>query len=203
MRWPKPIGSGITGSPCPARRPSRSIGLRHGGIGFARGKATEMQNLPVKTASSRLPENTPMARVEAWLTKLGILCAGRMPVEDAKAKIMAYAPGLAPWSPLVFTRESVYWCAKQVKWFPSFGEVHDLLARFNAEIVEPRQRRMPLPAPKREPPTPEQIARVNAAIAAAGLGVRADRPAPPPGSTHSAETTVPVGSPTPAAETLP
>jgi len=117
-----------------------------------------------------------------------------MPADEARTKIHAYAPGLAGWRATVFTRESAYWIAKHLTWFPSFGELDKLLHDFNAEVLIPRLPKPPyLSAPIHEPPTPEQIARVKvvadktrAALLATSERLSMNRPVRGTGSTSDA-----------------
>lgn len=82
-----------------------------------------------------------MARTDAarkWLIALGVLSAGSMPPAEAKAKIDAYSPMLAEeFSDWCFTPSSLAFCAKQFKFFPSFGELAAKLTEWRKDNTPP------------------------------------------------------------------
>lgn len=98
-----------------------------------------------------------------------------------------------------------YLCTKT--FWPKVAELRELALQLAAPRYRALNRLRMLDraavAKPRRPPTQEQVARVDAALRAAGFGLRMDRPAPPPGSTGNAESRGPVVSPTPEPETLP
>lgn len=64
--------------------------------------------------------------IEKWLIHLGVLCAGQISTEDAKAKVMAYAELMdAPAS--VLNKRTLADAGRAFKWFPSFAEVSEFL----------------------------------------------------------------------------
>lgn len=62
-----------------------------------------------------------------WLLTLGLLTAGKMPVDEAKARVAAYASLLDDYPDEVFSRQNLKLAAGTFKWFPSFAELTDLL----------------------------------------------------------------------------
>jgi hypothetical protein len=66
-----------------------------------------------------------------WLSSLGVLVAGSMPIADAKERIGTYCPLLeGEFSPEVFNRRSLAFVAQRQKFFPSFHEVCTLLTEW-------------------------------------------------------------------------
>lgn len=68
-----------------------------------------------------------------WLATLGVLCAGNMTADDAKTKIAAYKGLLHPCRG-VLTQETLDKAGRTFKWFPTYGEVAELLASEEREI---------------------------------------------------------------------
>lgn len=64
--------------------------------------------------------------IEKWLVHLGVLCAGQISVEDAKAKVIAYAE-LMDYPAGVLNRRTLADAGRAFKWFPSFAEVSSFL----------------------------------------------------------------------------
>ncbi len=75
-----------------------------------------------------------------WLSGLGILIAGNMPLDDVKAKVAAYAAGLSHPS-VCFTDETRFAAARRFKWWPSFSELAQFLDGEAAPLRE-RLRRL-------------------------------------------------------------
>lgn len=73
-------------------------------------------------------------KVRDWLKALGALCAGSLALEEAEARIAAFAPLLsrafAGWA---FCDASLEAVARGCRWFPAYGELCDLLAAWCAE----------------------------------------------------------------------
>ena len=93
----------------------------------------------------------PVGEVRKWLTGLGTLSAGQMSLEDARAKIGAYAALLdAP--VFVLTTENLKEAGKKFTWFPSFGEVAAFLDGKTAELRRTKSR---LAALANAAPTPK------------------------------------------------
>lgn len=72
-----------------------------------------------------------------WLTRLGVLVAGQMPVADAKLRVRAYAIDL-DFPALCFTDQTRVAAAKRFTWFPSFAE----LSAFFEEYARPQRTRL-------------------------------------------------------------
>lgn len=79
----------------------------------------------------------PRMLVAHWLTQLGILVAGNMPVADAKAKVAGYVADL-DFPALCFTDATRAAAAREFKWFPSFAE----LSEFLEKIAKPHRARL-------------------------------------------------------------
>lgn len=92
--------------------------------------------------------------VRTWLKALGALCAGSMPVAEAEARIAAYAPMLAGrFDALAFCPASLEFVAGESKFWPSYGEVADRLARW---WHDNRPVHAALPAPESSMLTPAE-----------------------------------------------
>lgn len=104
-----------------------------------------------------------------WLQALGTLTAGSMPVAEAQAKLGAYIPMLAQRFPdQAFTARSLEDVASKCKFFPSYAEICEHLGAWWKENRPVSQRFPQLAAPSPEPkkpPTPEEIAYVEARVA--------------------------------------
>jgi hypothetical protein len=74
-----------------------------------------------------------------WLMALGVLVAGQMTTNDAKAKIGAYAP-LLDHPACCFTRATLEEAGRQFKFFPAFAEIAAFLDEQRAPLVLMRGR---------------------------------------------------------------
>jgi len=120
--------------------------------------------------------------IAKWLASLGVICAGNMKVEDAQVKIAAYVTVLlGEFEAGCFTEGSLKRVYPKFQFgFPKGPELHAALKqeqrRLHVEqnrlrqLVDGVDRRR---SPERVPPTPEQQARVEAAIREAGLSISA------------------------------
>lgn len=114
-----------------------------------------------------------------WLATLGVLCAGNMTADDAKTKIAAYRGLLHPVKG-VLTQATLDKAGRTFKWFPTYGEIADLLAgeerELRNQLARAKQIRDWKPAEvKREehrPVTPEEV---DAILAKHGWRKREDR----------------------------
>ena len=77
----------------------------------------------------------PVSQIDfaKWLASLGILCAGNMTADDAKAKIGAYKTLMHP-PRGVLTQESLDKAGRTFKWFPTYGEVAEFLDAEEREL---------------------------------------------------------------------
>jgi len=74
-----------------------------------------------------------------WLVKLGVLSAARMSAEEAQTKIEVFAPLLASrFSSSMLTDHSLGFVAAQCKFFPTYGELCQLLYDYQRENAPPR-----------------------------------------------------------------
>ncbi len=109
-----------------------------------------------------------------WLVSLGALCAGRMPLQEAEARVSLYADMLDH-PEGCFTRGTLQTIGAQFTWFPSFAEIKGALDAERIRLGKEHARLQRLLAPQaimegpRPPPTPEQIERVDKALREAGL----------------------------------
>lgn len=109
--------------------------------------------------------------ISQWLMDLGTLCAANMTVDDARLRIAAYESMMAgEFEAGCFTKGSLKRIAPKFTWFPSYAEVYAALKAERARLWKERERLKriatpPKPEPERTPPTPEQLERVNAALA--------------------------------------
>lgn len=77
-----------------------------------------------------LPADISITR--KWLGTLGVMCAGKMEIADARAKIAVYAANLRH-PEFCFTQDTLVEAGKKFTWFPSFAEV----SAFLDEIEKP------------------------------------------------------------------
>lgn len=69
--------------------------------------------------------------IAGWLNDLSVLTAGRMSLEEARERMSAYSVLLADdFDATAFTRKSLAAVAKEIRWFPSFGDLHAALDGF-------------------------------------------------------------------------
>lgn len=85
--------------------------------------------------------------VRKWLLSLGTLCAGSMPVEEARMRVAAYASMLSEqFGPHAFTQGSLEKVARESKFFPSYAEVAERLSAWQRENPPPRHTALAAPA---------------------------------------------------------
>lgn len=117
--------------------------------------------------------------VERWLTALGTLCAGKMAIEEAQAKLKAYSSMLEV-AASVLTKASLDEAARKFTWFPAYGEIAEFLdGKMQVKIkIRDRLDRIARARPEhdREPGftpwsqrTPEQKEMINDALRRAGV----------------------------------
>ncbi|HXQ41622.1 MAG TPA: hypothetical protein VN821_10155 [Candidatus Udaeobacter sp.] len=132
-----------------------------------------------------------------WLASLGLLCAGAMAAQEARAKIGAYA-SLMDYPPACFTKATLREAGRRFKWLPSYAELAALLdeAAAPARALRDRLRAIaeaPLPP---APPTRRALSdaereeiwrRTEASLASlmAAAETMRRRPALPPVHTRS------------------
>lgn len=124
-------------------------------------------------------QNAGRDAIERWLTALGTLCAGKMGVEEAQAKLKAYSSMLeVPAS--VLTKQTLDEAARKFTWFPAYGEIAEFLdskAQIKRKIRDRLDRiAKARPEHDREPGftpwsqrTPEQKKMINDALRRAGI----------------------------------
>lgn len=83
--------------------------------------------------SKRLTKSLDEGRAEnrvamTWLAQVGILSAGKMSVDEAKARISAYV-ALLDFPAVCYGPESLKRAGSKFKFFPSFAEVEEHLSR--------------------------------------------------------------------------
>lgn len=139
-------------------------------------------------AKSKLPLALKLAAkaddetIRKWMASLGVMCAGQMSAGDAKAKISVYVPML-DLPACCFTTETLEDAGRKFKWFPSYGELMELLepkarpARTLAfklrKISEAPERTVrPEPSQKWQTMTPDQRLEFEQRMAAAKDGLR-------------------------------
>ena len=79
--------------------------------------------LPIAQQSCRTASATDARK---WLTTLGTLVAGNMPVQDARAKLTAYV-GLLEMPVGMMTREALDRAGRRFKWFPTYSELAEFV----------------------------------------------------------------------------
>jgi hypothetical protein len=143
---------------------------------------TEQQRRQAMAILADMPRRMQPATAESigkWLASLGVICAGSMPVEEARIKIAAYVSVLlGEFEAGCFTEGSLKRAYPKFTYgFPRGGELHAALKQEQRRlhVEHGRLRRLvnggrEIPR-TRQPPTPEQIERVNAALREAGIGV--------------------------------
>lgn len=93
--------------------------------------------------------------IERWLVALAIQCAGAMSLDEARMRATAYASTLADEPAYWFTPGTLKAAAKQLKWFPSVGELVEILSRETMERdAQVRTARRIVGSPIGEPPAP-------------------------------------------------
>jgi len=79
--------------------------------------------------------------IAEWVGKLGILVAGNMTADDARAKMAAYGSMLAGQYPrAMLTRDGLDRAARAFKWFPSYSELSEHLDREFRRMQRERRR---------------------------------------------------------------
>ena len=79
--------------------------------------------------------------IAEWVGKLGILVAGNMTADDARAKMAAYGSMLAGQYPrAMLTRDVLDRAARAFKWFPSYSELSEHLDREFRRMQHERRR---------------------------------------------------------------
>ena len=121
-----------------------------------------------------MPERPTERQVLDWLSTLGRLVAANMPAEEASTRLRAYTPELlARYDSRDFNQVSREFVARHCKFFPSYGELCELLDKW------PKPAERPLPKwpqqsdipEAREPPTEEEKAAVHEAVQRAIAGM--------------------------------
>ncbi|HTO99800.1 MAG TPA: hypothetical protein VMJ64_00375, partial [Anaerolineales bacterium] len=78
-------------------------------------------------------------RARRWLASLGTLCAGAMPLEEAQARVAAFASMLCEqYGGEAFTQASLQTVARGCRFFPSYGELCEALSAWLKENPPPR-----------------------------------------------------------------
>ena len=97
--------------------------------------------------------------VHGWLAALSTLVAGRMSVEEIRLRLSSYVPLLAEEFPdeRYFTSRSLRHVARHSKWFPSYGELCDLLTAAWKDSIPPTPAITTIARPRDYPiePAPE------------------------------------------------
>jgi hypothetical protein len=79
-------------------------------------------------------DHTSFGIAPEWLASLGLLTAGTMTAEDAKAKCVAYVSMIfEQFEAWAFTKVSLEAVARQCKWFPSYAELVEHLGAWCRE----------------------------------------------------------------------
>ncbi len=87
--------------------------------------------------------------VRRWLGELGVLVAGAMGVDEARAKLGAFTSLIADDYPrAAFTRRTLATAARRFKFFPAFSELCDFLDETAAELRSKVNRIQALAAPQ-------------------------------------------------------
>jgi hypothetical protein len=85
-----------------------------------------------------LPERPTERQVVDWLTILGRLVAANMPPDEASTRLRAYTPELlARYDSRDFTQVSREFVARHCKFFPSYGELCELLDKWPKPAANP------------------------------------------------------------------
>ena len=95
------------------------------------------------------------ATVRQWLSDLGVLVAGSLSVEEARAKLAAYTSLIEGEYPRAcFTKKMLAEAGRRFKWFPSFGEVVAYLDEVKGDLRVRLDRlhriAKPMPSPRRD-----------------------------------------------------
>lgn len=118
---------------------------------------------------------------QEWLNSLGALVAGKMSLEEARARVEAYAD-LLDYPAGVFSKATLRRAGEKFTWFPSYAEVNEMLKAEHALLMKRVRRCQQIAYPPepdvdrfktREPPSAEQQAKVAEAIRQAGLDIKA------------------------------
>lgn len=92
--------------------------------------------------------------VRKWLGDLGVLVAGAMGVDEARAKLAAYANLIADDFPrAAFTRRTLATAGRRFKFFPSFSELSEFLDETHGDLRTKVDRLQALAKPGRQPRT--------------------------------------------------
>lgn len=100
------------------------------------------------------------AGVRQWLGDLGVLVAGNLGADEARAKLVAFTSLLTDDYPrAAFTKRTLAAAARRFKFFPAFAELCDFLDDTKAELRTKVDRVQALakPAPRRREPPPEPV----------------------------------------------
>ncbi|WP_341893757.1 hypothetical protein [Ferrovibrio terrae] len=140
---------------------------------------TDQLRLQARAMLADMPRRMAPAKPESianWLASLGVLCAGKISVEDAKLKIAAYVSVLeGEFEAGCYTEGSLKRIYPQFTWFPAGGEIHAALLREKRRLWVERGRLRKLAdgdrgvREDRPPPTQEQQDRVAEAMRDSGL----------------------------------
>lgn len=98
--------------------------------------------------------------VRRWLGDLGVLVAGAMGADEARAKLVAYTSLIADDYPrATFTRRTLAAAARRFKFFPSFSELCDFLDETRGDLRTKldRLQRLATPLRKRQEPEDEPV----------------------------------------------
>lgn len=109
-----------------------------------------------------LSDHADSQAIASWVGKLGILVAGSMTADDARAKMAGYGAMLAGQYPrALFSRDVLDRCARAFKWFPSYSELADRLDLEHRKLVR-EQKRLETLVGRAEGATPAPVRRLIA-----------------------------------------
>lgn len=111
-----------------------------------------------------LSDHADSQAIAAWVGKLGILVAGSMTADDARAKMAGYGSMLAGRYPrALLSRDVLDRCARAFKWFPSYSELADRLD-LEHQRLKREQKRLEALVGRAEGPAPTPVRRLVADV---------------------------------------